>query len=146
MASRGINVKIERTKLIAELTKRLDEMQNAINSYEVELAKYEANYEKWKDSVTSIVKRGKHSNFYIPSYRGYDNKFRIELTWEIDRDLLPSIPEEPEQPYSKTYINGKYVGDFNDRKAEILNAIRILEMSDDEFVNASTYGAVSKYL
>ena len=144
MASKGINVKIERTKLIFELTKVISGMEDAMTLYEVDLKDYEFKHKKWLENVGKQVLKTKPEKVHVGSR--WDNNKYVELSWNILQDNLPKEPEQPEKPYKYSGYGRNYVGGFDERKAEILNAIRILEMSDDEFVNASTYGAVSKYL
>ena len=51
------------------------------------------------------------------------------------------MPTEPDRP-QRTTSEYQYI----EQKKEMENAIRILEMSDEEFVNASTMKQIASYL
>ena len=51
------------------------------------------------------------------------------------------MPKEPEKDFVTLHQHS-----YNEQKAEISNAIRILKMTDEETVNTSTYNAVAQYL
>ena len=51
------------------------------------------------------------------------------------------MPKEPEKDFETLHQHS-----YNEQKAEISNAIRILKMTDEETVNTSTYNAVARYL
>ena len=61
---------------------------------------------------------------------------------EFDNNVL-AVDKEPEQDPK---YRGYYAGNTQTAIEELENAIRILEMSDDEFVNASTMKSISQYL
>jgi len=148
MASKGINVKIARTALIDELNRVLLTMKNTKDSYEVELADYEKNVDEWKLALLDIARqKGKAKAKDISTRYSWEKGCTtIDVTFAIPEKLISSEPERPENPYKSSGYGRNYVGGYEDRVAEITNAIRILELSEDEYVSASTYGAVSKYL
>jgi hypothetical protein len=51
------------------------------------------------------------------------------------------MPQEPVKDFVTLHQHS-----YNEQKAEISNAIRILKMTDEETVNTSTYNAVAQYL
>jgi hypothetical protein len=59
---------------------------------------------------------------------------------------MPVEPEAPKPPFQSQGYGRNYIGGFEDRLAEIQNAIRVLSMSDEEVVSTSTYQSVSRYL
>jgi len=59
---------------------------------------------------------------------------------------VPTEPEAPKQPFQSEGYGRTYIGNYEDRVAEMQNAIRILNMSDEEVVSTSTYQSVSRYL
>lgn len=147
MSTKGVNVKILRTRLISELINRLAKMQDEVDSHKVDVKKYEDEETKWIKSVGDTAHKSK--DFDVHTYQASsddDSKIRVQLLYIIDKKSIPSRPESPRYPYPASGYGRSYIGSFEDRKVELSNAIRVLEMSDDEFINASTYSAVTKYL
>jgi hypothetical protein len=145
MASKGINVKIARNTLINELTSVLGQMSDAMYLYEIEHDQYQKDVEAWKKKLQNIaIKKGKVDS--IDSRFSWTGSPKVDVTYVLEESDIPERPEEPTKPYRPSGYGRNYTGGYEDRVAEITNAIRILELSEDEYVSASTYGAVSKYL
>jgi len=144
MASKAINIKIARTKVIKALEVKLEEMSNQKMNYELLESKYETDHKEWKDKVAQIA----YVNFDIASASkkavsirnawGNDENIRVDIEVEVAKDKIPAEPEAPKNPF-QTSGYGRTV-------AEIQNAIRMLSMSDEEVVSTSTYQSVSRYL
>ncbi len=69
-----------------------------------------------------------------------------DIEVEVAKDKLPEEPTSPKDPFSSQGYGRTYIGGYEDRVAEIQNAIRMLSMSDEEIVSTSTYQSVSRYL
>ncbi len=52
-----------------------------------------------------------------------------------------NFPQEPERDYETMNVHT-----YRDTKEEISNAIRILQLTDEEVVSTSTYNSIAKYL
>lgn len=96
------------------------------------------NFPKTKDELKEVSIRDW-------GYRS-DTHTKVEITIDLENSLLPEKPKSPVNPFGSGGYGRHYIGDYNDRVKEIQNAIRILEMSDEEVVNTSTYQSVSRYL
>jgi len=152
MAGKAINVKVARVKVIKALEVKLEEMKNAQMNYDLAFSKYEDDHKAWKDEVAKIA----YANFDITSTSkksvvtrnawGNDDAIRVDVEVEIDKSKVPTEPEAPKQPFQSSGYGRNYIGGFEDRYAEISNAIRVLSMSDEELVSTSTYQSVSRYL
>ena len=152
MAGKAINVKVARVKVIKALEVKLEEMKNAQMNYDLAFSKYEDDHKVWKDEVAKIA----YANFDITSTSkksvvtrnawGNDDAIRVDVEVEIDKSKVPTEPEAPKQPFQSSGYGRNYIGGFEDRYAEISNAIRVLSMSDEELVSTSTYQSVSRYL
>jgi hypothetical protein len=59
---------------------------------------------------------------------------------------LPVEPEGVVNPFRNTWSGKTYLGNYEERVAEIKNAITILNMCEEDTVNTSTYANVAKYL
>ena len=152
MAGKAINVKVARTKVIKALEVKVEEMKNQQMNYELAYAKHESDHADWKSKVAHIAYdnldsvKDKTKNISIRNSWHNDEKTRVDIEIEIDKTLLPTEPEAPKQPFQSSGYGRNYIGSFEDRVAEIQNAIRVLSMSDEEVVSTSTYQSVSRYL
>ena len=59
---------------------------------------------------------------------------------------MPAEPEAPQNVFQSQGYGRTYIGNYEERIGEMQNAIRILNMSDEEVVSTSTYQSVSRYL
>jgi hypothetical protein len=111
-------------------------------------ADYSKALDKWKadfmKSVIASVKNGKakpdsvtERNHRWGSASQDDKTTVVELTLNIPKSVLTEQPERPE-----LYNEWEWK---QDREA-LENAIRVLEMSDQEVVSTGTYHSVVKYL
>lgn len=151
MAGKAINVKIARVKVIKALEVKLEEMHNAKMNFDLAYSKYETDIKEWKEKCAQIA----FANFDITSSNkksvcvrnwSQDPNIRVEVEVEIDRTKLPEEPTSPKDPFSSTGYGRNYIGGYEDRVAEITNALRMLKMSDEEIVSTSTYQSVSRHL
>jgi len=152
MAGKAINVKVARTKVIKALEVKVQEMQNAQMNFDLAYAKFESDYADWKSKVAQIAYShldsvsDKSKTISVRNAWHNDDKTRVDVEVEIDKTLLPAEPESPKNPFQTSGYGRNYIGGFEDRLAEITNAIRVLSMSDEEVVSTSTYQSVSRYL
>ena len=136
---KAISVKIATPKVIKALETALAKLEADYASQEANEAKYEKAYEAWKKEVGkwAIANIKKAENFRT-SYRSWNNTLNIDYDLTVSEKDLPSEPEKDFVTMHKhTYL---------EQKEEIQNAIRILQMTDEETVNTSTYNAVARYL
>ena len=149
--SKGISVKVARVKVLEALMSKLDDMEYEKAKYDSDVQQYEKDRDNWKDAVAQIA----FANFDITSANkknvvvrnwGNEDYTRVEVEVHIDNNKLPEEPQRPKNPFDVRGHGRNYIGDFDDRKADILNAIRILQLSDEDTVNTATYASVAKYL
>jgi len=154
MAGKAINVKVARTKVIKALEVKVEEMKNAQMNYELVHAKYETDIEQWRKEVAELALSHKDSilgeNVTINeagSWRVPNGFIGVELSFHIPISVANAPqPQAPAQPFQSNGYGRDYVGNYEQRIAEIQNAIRVLNMSDEEVVSTSTYQSVSRYL
>lgn len=129
----SVRIKVARTKLIEALQERLKTAEKANEQQEKNretLSKLQLAYGE------KIMKLSKSGKLPITNARKYWN--RIEITFDI-AGLEIDLPEEPKvEP-----VDG-VLAEYELR--EIKNAIRMLQLSDEENVNTSTYKDVARYL
>jgi hypothetical protein len=154
MAGKSINVKVARTKVIKALEVKVEEMQNAQMNYELVYAKYETDIAQWRKEVAELALSHKDSilgeNVTINeagSWRVPNGFIGVELSFHLPISVANAPqPQAPAQPFQSNGYGRDYLGNYDQRIAEIQNAIRVLNMSDEEVVSTSTYQSVSRYL
>lgn len=142
MARQGktINVKVPRVKVIGALRQALNKLELDYTSQaELKSAWEKANEEYQKAVVEwAIARYAKATNIRV-NHREYYKKVNVDFDVDILEDSL--FPKEPKTNY--VYIP-EYT--YEEQREEISNAIRILEMCEDEYINTGTYGNISQYL
>ena len=136
---KAISVKIATPKIIKALEASLAKLEADYASQEANEAKYDKARKAWqKEIVEYAVANIKKAENFRTNYRSYSNNLNIDFDLTVaEKDL----PKEPEKDYVTMHQHS-----YNEQKAEISNAIRILKMTDEETVNTSTYNAVAQYL
>jgi hypothetical protein len=138
--SKSLSVKVETKKVIAALEATLTKKQDAYEKQDEAKAKYDKEVEKYNLAVMKLVKGGKgkitsaHKHGWHRSQNGI---ITISAEIEFPKTALPVEPKEPNDIHEFTHKR---------EVEEISGAIRILKMSDQEYVNASTMKSVSQYL
>ena len=95
--------------------------------------------EKWRKEVIkfAVDNISKAENIRT-NYRQWNK------TLNVDFDIITDgndFPQEPEKDYEEIHRHT-----YNEMVEEMENAIRILKMTDEETVNASTMKQIAKYL
>ncbi|CAB4154359.1 hypothetical protein UFOVP629_90 [uncultured Caudovirales phage] len=129
-----MNIKVKRLALIKSLEKALKKRHDAQTAcdkadkaYKVELVAYEA-----KIVEAIIAGKAKVTSMSTNNWR-YTDEVRASI--EV---IVPKALKAPE----RTSLYAPSTHQIN----EIENAIALLNLSDEEFVNASTYKSVSQYI
>ena len=136
---KAISVKIATPKIIKALQASLAKLEADYASQEANEAKYEKARKAWqKELIDYAVANIKKAENFRTNYRSWNNQLNIDFDLTVtEKDL----PKEPEKDFVTMHQHS-----YNEQKREIENAIRILQMTDEETVNTSTYNAVAQYL
>ena len=136
---KAISVKIATPKVIKALEQALATLELNYTSQEANEAKYEKARKAWqKELIDYAVANIKKAENFRTNYRNWSNNLNIDFDLTVaEKDL----PKEPEKDFVTMHQST-----FREQKEEMLNAIRILKMTDEETVNTSTYNAVARYL
>lgn len=147
--ARSISVKIPTSTLIAQIEAKIAEIDEAIANYPAEYEKYEREAELYKAKVAEFVSDYLNKN---ASKVGYDHDSlirissnyagRLELTFDSDLIGMPKRPVAPEKPNQSRW----YGRDHANQKELLEKNLKILRMTSQEEVSASTYGAVMDIL
>ena len=135
-------VKIRTTTLIEALEKALAEREKRWANQEKVKAEYEKADEAYNEAILKLVKSGKGK--ITDASEGYsfrhDKKSKVKdfnVTIEIPKTFVPKKPEQIVEYREYEYEN---------EKKEISSSIRVLKMTEQEYVSASTYKSVTQYL
>ena len=147
--ARSISVKVPVASLIAQLENKIAEIDEAIKNYPEARKKYESDQEAYKAKVAEFVANYVSKNVGQIGY-DYDSTIRlmtrgsvVELEFRTDAiENFPVAPEAPEQPNTTRYYGRDYVSP----KAILEKNLKILKMTSQEEVSASTYGAIMELL
>ena len=137
--SKPISVKIATAKVIKALETRLAQLQADYTKQDENEAKYQKSLEKWRKDIGkwAIANFTKAENLRT-NYRSYNRTLNVDFDIVVDEK---DFPKEPEKDYEQIHAHT-----YREMKDEMENAIRILKMTDEETVSASTYNAIARYL
>jgi hypothetical protein len=148
--ARNISVKVPVATLIANIENKIAEIDEAIANYPAALAQYEADKEAYKAKVAEFVTDYATKNVGLMGF-DYESPIRINLhrgsivELEFKADAIAGFPEKPTQPEQPNQT--RYYGrDYVTPKSILEKNLRILRMTTQEEVNASTYGAIMEIL
>jgi hypothetical protein len=148
--ARNISVKIPVASLISEIESKIAEIDSAIATYPADYEKYEKAVEKYNKQVVKFISDYVSKNInkigddYSSDIRISSNyNGRVELI--VDKDKIEGFPEKPEAPRKPNQTEW-FGREHTTRKQLLEKNLRILRMTSQEEVSASTYGAVMELL
>ena len=136
---RTINVKLPTAKVITALQQALAKLELDYKSQDEAEVKYQKATEKWrKDVIKFAIDNISKAENIRTTYRQWNGNLNVDFDLAIKENALPKEPErEFEIMHASTY---------NEMKEEMSNAIRILQLTDEETVSTSTYNSIARYL
>ena len=151
--AKTISVKIPTSKLIAEVEASIAQIKADVENYSANLAKYEADLEQWKKDTVAHAQKALsaipsnewgtepyHRGKVSVSFSHYHN--RAEISFGIDELDFPKKPEAPQRPNEKQHFGREYT-----TRLDVLERnLKILKMSNQEEVSASTYSSLMAVL
>ena len=141
--SKSLSVKVQVSMLISALEKSLAERKKRYETQELEEVKFEKSVQAYNASVLKLIKAGKGEieeasrNSWHRVTKNNKGKVAFSVVVMLPAGALPNEPERPEG-----YSEREYKRDHE----AISQAVRVLKMTDQEYVNASTYKSVAEYL
>ena len=154
--ARSISVKVPTSMLIQQIEDRIAQIDADIEAYPAKREAYEKAEEAYKAQVANFVAAYLSENLDkigygyediirlstpFGGYRGHTGK--VEITF--DTDAIVGFPERPEAP-EKPNQRESFGRDYATRKELLEKNLKILKMTSQEEVSASTYGAVMEIL
>ena len=148
--ARSISVKVPTTSLIATIEAKIAEIEAAIAGYPAKRDAYEKANEAYKADVATFISKYLAKNASKIGYewgdavrisRAYNG--RVEL--EFDTEAITGFPEKPTEP-ERPNTHKHFGRDYGTQKEMLEKNLKILKMTSQEEVNASTYGAIMEIL
>ena len=143
--ARTLSVKIPTSKLIAGVEASIAKIDADVANYAEASKAYKEAVKKYEaDIVAHAIKALSDPNNIGTDYnspiRITTNHYRNDVSVEFDTDALgfPKRPESPSNPNAKEYFGREYVT----RRELLEKNLRILRMTSQEEVSASSYSAV----
>lgn len=148
--ARSLSVKIPTATLIADVEATIAQIESDVANYPALVEKYRAETKAYNDKIVQLtVKAIKDKSDLI----GTDHNSPIRVTSgfrgnsvqiEVDGDALgfPEKPQSPSNPNDRTY----YGREYTTRLDLLKKNLKVLRMTNQEEVNASTYNTVMELL
>jgi hypothetical protein len=136
---KAIQVKIATTKVIKALETRLAKLEADYTKQDENEAKFQKKMEAWKKEIGkwAIGQFSKAENLRT-NYRSWNKTLNVDFDLTVNEK---DFPAEPVKDFEQIHQHS-----YREMKDEMENAIRILKMTDEETVSASTYNAIARYL
>lgn len=138
--SRAIQVKVATEKVVVALKETLAKKQGELADYDKSVEKFEKAKKDWQSKALALAIKSLSKASEVSVNARYDG--RICISAEFNKNTIEIGDEPTTEPQFRHFYRGNVETEIN----ELASAIRILEMSDDEFVNASTMKSLSQYL
>jgi hypothetical protein len=132
--ARAISVKVSTAKVIKALEEKLSAGTKAIATNEKKRKDFVKVEKAWSKEVADLVFK-QISKADLSAHESYRNEVNVNICLPAG---VITLPEKPTMDLEREL--GRY------EIEEIENAIRILKMSDEEVVNASTFKNLAQYL
>jgi len=137
--NKSLSVKVATVKVIKALEVKLAQVEKDYASQEANEAKFDKAQEKWQKEIFAIALtlKAKATNVRVAN-KSYSDTINIDFDIPKGSFVFPAEPEKDFEVVSKW--------NYKETKEELENALRILKMTDEELVSASTFGSIAKYL
>jgi len=155
--ARSFSVKVPTALLVQQIEERIAQIDKDIEEYPATREQYEKDMETYKANVSNFVAAYLGENLDKIGF-DYDSIIRIsdqthsfsrhnggkvELAFQVEAIVgFPKRPEAPTAPNQRESFGREYTT----RKELLEKNLRILKMTSQEEVNASTYGAIMEII
>ena len=130
--TKALTVKVPVTKVIEALENKIAENQKIVDANEKIEQEYPELLKKHSEQVLKSLK----DLLTIEDINYYSWRQSLSVTYKISKEV--SIPDAPRKETNRCLAHHEL--------EEITNAIRILKMTEEEFVSTSTMKAIAGYL
>lgn len=147
--ARSLAVKVPTASLVSLVEEKIASIKSAVATYPADVKQYEVDVKAHQETLISSVIKALSDN---PELIGqeYGKPIRVSLGYRGNVDVtidsnalgLPEAPKKPEDPNAKTHFGREYASPL-----EMLEkTLRVLKLTTQEEVNASTYSSVMDLL
>lgn len=144
--ARTMSVKIPTASLIADIEASIAKIDAEVEAYAGKRKQYEADVKQYeKDVIAHAIEAlsdpnniGTDHNSLVRLSLGYHRNSGISVDFDTEALGFPKRPEEPRRPNEKEYFGRDYVT----RKEILERNLRVLKMTTQEEVSASSYSSV----
>jgi hypothetical protein len=153
--ARSISVKVPTALLVQQIEERIAQIDKDIEEYPAKREAFDKAEEAYKAEVANFIAAYLGENLDKIGF-GYEDIIRINTGFGVyrgqskvevtfDTDAIVGFPERPEAP-EKPNQRESFGREYTTRKELLEKNLRILKMTSQEEVNASTYGAIMEIL
>ena len=148
--ARSISVKVPTSLLIQQIEERIAQIDKDIEEYPAVREQYEKDVEAYKKQFAEFVgdylsKNAKKIGYDLNSAIRVSDSYRGRVEVTFDPSAIAGFPERPEAPTAPNQRES-FGRDYVTRKELLEKNLRILKMTSQEEVNASTYGAIMEII
>ncbi len=147
--ARSLSVKVPTSAIVEMVENKIAEIEKEIKEFPAKQEQFDKEQELYKSKVVGFVSEYLAKNL---SKIGYENNSvirlsnyngRVELSFNADSiENFPKPPQAPKKPNSQQWYGREYTYPL-----EMLEKnLRVLKMTNQETVNASTYSSVMDLL
>jgi hypothetical protein len=142
--ARSLSVKIPTASLIADIEASLAKIEADIKNYPLHLEAYQEQKAAHREQVVLAVIQALGNPLNIGTEYGsvvrVEHRYNNQVSVTVDSDVLglPEAPKEPEKPNERQ----SYGRDYMTRKELLERNLKVLKMTSQEEVSASTYNTV----
>jgi hypothetical protein len=147
--ARSLSVKIPTATLIADVEATIAKIEEDVANYPALTEKYRAELKAYNEKIVQLTIQAVKKSDLIGT--DYGSPIRVTSGYrgnsvqiEVDGDALgfPQKPEAPSNPNDRTY----YGRDYTTKLDLLKKNLKVLRMTNQEEVNASTYNTVMELL
>lgn len=147
--ARSLAVKVPTASLIKLVEEKIADLNAKVASYPADVKQYEADHTAWQKSLVSHAIKALTDNPELIG-DGYEKAIRVSVGYNGGVDVrfdstalgFPTAPTKPSDPNSSRSFGREYA-----KPLEMLEkTLRVLKLTAQEEVNASTYSSVMDLL
>jgi len=147
--ARSLSVKIPTATLIADVEATIAKIEEDVANYPALTEKYRAELKAYNEKIVQLTIQAVKKSDLIGTE--YGSPIRVSTGYrgnsvqiEVDGDALgfPQKPDAPSNPNDRTY----YGRDYTTKLDLLKKNLKVLNMTNQEEVNASTYNTVMELL
>ena len=137
--ARAMSVKVPTAKVITALEARLEKTKNERQTTAEKEAQFQIDLKAWNEEIKAwALARVSTAINFRSNYRSWTNTINLDFDVPTTDGQFPVEPQRDWENRNDWQIKAEV--------EEIQNALNILKMTDEEFVNASTMKSISQYL